>query len=434
MNFNESKNKNLLYIAFFAIVVAVAVIAFLHPLRVNAAEADDNSGYYSMYFSTVDCAPFVYTITEYTLIDCTESGYIYAMVNTGVKNSSDIPQFCLMRCPVGSDSVSTYATSYDYSFEYLSTSSGAVPQKSISHYVNNGIEFWSSESDMISSGTSLPIFSSVSSFQNYCISGDTSGQINYVPEFKESNCIYSSELGYMQNVRYWEDTQVWDDSGNKIRTSNITWDTSKDYGSDVFIQIQASNFYQKWFEDKIYERTDFVTYSDTLNYMDGLYKFPTTRPSIRWLESMNIEGFSLSTQSYGTTDLYLRLVRYNDDLKSYEVGGWVRIDIERGTSTELPTSNISTGGFDDTGNFIQDITGEGSYNQHLSQTGNENTAFTSTIDDALQGFSSFLDSVKNAIGTVPALFQTVFPFLPWWCSASLAALIAVCIILRIAGR
>lgn len=59
---------------------------------------------------------------------------------------------------------------------------------------------------------------------------------------------------------------------------------------------------------------------------------------------------------------------------------------------------------------------------------------TGDITDALSKFSELLDSLYGSLSRVAKFATVVFSWLPWWASLLIGAAVAVCFILRIAGR
>ena len=234
---------------------------------------------------------------------------------------------------------------------------------------------------------------------------------------------YDKSLGYLQGVKYYEVKSL----GNE-RDAIISWNASNPELNDCQIEIRANNFYTEWWNKKTSEICTYTKYGSGVFYKDGKYTFKTLDPCRSWLSQRNFDAFSASTQSYGTTEYYVRLLRYDKNSGKVKCGGWVKIDINRGTSSQLPDSTSDTGGFDDdTGDWKDDDDSDDSYHDHVGDDGE----ILPIPDMDFDGILDAIYSLFDLIGSFPSLLGQVFSFLPSWLISSVSVSIALILIIAI---
>lgn len=271
----------------------------------------------------------------------------------------------------------------------------------------------------------------------YVINGGIGGGGADAPDYSDDLAVPDKSLGYLQNVIYKEENRALDG-----RYATLSWKVDKtDWGPDYRIQIMADNFYTKWFNKTITEYAPYKLYGDNVAYSSGELTFFSQEPVRQWMDKNGYDYKNpLKYQTYGTTNYYVRVVKYDKTDGKYHCGGWVKIDVKRANSNQLPWTETETGGFDDeTGGWVTDDESDDSYKY---QTGGDGTITvpwnTGNLDDInLNAFTWLWRNIKNMIdgmGQFPAFVTAMFGFLPSFVITAIAGVLVVVILLRFLGR
>lgn len=255
-------------------------------------------------------------------------------------------------------------------------------------------------------------------------------------DLNTGNMVYDSSIGYLQNVIYTEEKT----HDGKGRQATFKWSTSKSMPTDAQVEIVAKNFYIEWFNKTTEENFVYKEYGEDCIYSVGSYSFNANTPAWTWLNEKDIDPFSVKTQSYGTKEYYLRIITYNDNDNMYHYGGWVRVNVKTKDSTNMPTTDVETGGFDDnSGLWDKDLDSDDSYHYSTDDKGN----LTGDIDiDSWEdlNINSFtwlyrnLQSMTQALGQLPSMISTIFGFLPSQVITALSVLLTAVVLMRFLGR
>ena len=175
-------------------------------------------------------------------------------------------------------------------------------------------------------------------------------------------------------------------------------------------------------------------------YSAGSYSFNANTPVWTWLKEKDIDPFSFKTQSYGSTEYYLRVVTYNASDSLYHYGGWVRVDIKTKDTTNLPATDVETGGFDDSsGLWNQDTESDDSYHYSTDDEGKltGNIDVNSWEDLNMNSFTWMyrnMQSMVSSLGEFPTMINTVFGYLPVQYITAIGVLLVAIVLLRLLGR
>lgn len=255
-------------------------------------------------------------------------------------------------------------------------------------------------------------------------------------DLNKGNMVYDSSIGYLQNVIYTEQ-KAHDGSG---RQATFKWSTLKSLPDDAQIEIVAQNFYIEWFNKKTEENFIYKEYGEDCFYSAGSYSFNANTPVWTWLKEKEIDPFSIKTQSYGSTEYYLRIVVYNDSDSLYHYGGWVKVDIKSKDTTIMPSTDVETGGFDDSsGLWNQDTASSDSYHYSTDDKGKltGNIDVNSWEDLNMNSFTWMyrnMQSMVSSLGEFPAMVNAVFGYLPVQYITSIGVLLVAIVFLRFLGR
>lgn len=255
-------------------------------------------------------------------------------------------------------------------------------------------------------------------------------------DLNKGNMVYDSSIGYLQNVIYTEQ-KTHDGSG---RQATFKWSTLKSLPDDAQIEIVAQNFYIEWFNKKTEENFIYKEYGEDCFYSAGSYSFNANTPVWTWLKEKEIDPFSIKTQSYGSTEYYLRIVVYNDSDSLYHYGGWVKVNIKSKDTTIMPSTDVETGGFDDSsGLWNQDTASSDSYHYSTDDKGKltGNIDVNSWEDLNMNSFTWMyrnMQSMVSSLGEFPAMVNAVFGYLPVQYITSIGVLLVAIVLLRFLGR
>lgn len=251
------------------------------------------------------------------------------------------------------------------------------------------------------------------------------------PDIINEKAVFSSDLGYIDGLSFTIDDGH---SGGfpYVISYKLTWNTSK--AIDAYIQVCVDG-YLTYIDESNTKRQrsdsfDIVHYNDRIAYKNGVLMIPID--DVDKYAELCFSDYSEFSEQY----LFVRLIRFNDNTKQYECGGWTRISLDSGQRY-----NISTGTIDETGSFTQDTVSEGSYNKDMNFDGTYSDSKADSDGsinlpdlDSMGWFTSTLSSLITSLGVVPQFFATIFGFLPSAIIALIGALVALCVILRILGR
>lgn len=255
-------------------------------------------------------------------------------------------------------------------------------------------------------------------------------------DLNTGNMIFDSSIGYLQNVIYTEEKT----HDGKGRQATFKWSTSKALPDDAQVEIVAQNFYIEWFNKKTEENFIYKEYGEDCIYKNGSFSFNANTPVWTWLNEKEIDPFSVKTQSYGTKEYYLRIVTYNEKDSMYHYGGWVRVNIKSKDATNMPTTDVETGGFDDnSGLWNKDSDSDDSYHYSTDDKG-DLTGNISVSDWEDLNINSFtwmyrnLQSMVQSLGQLPTMVSTIFGFLPNQVITALSVLLITVVLMRFLGR
>lgn len=275
-----------------------------------------------------------------------------------------------------------------------------------------------------------------------CVYFDAKGNIEKVihkskpTDLNKGNMVYDSSIGYLQNVIYTEQ-KTHDGTG---RQATFKWSTQKSLPSDAQVEIVVQNFYIEWFNKKTEENFIFKEYGEDCFYSAGSYSFNANTPVWTWLKEKEIDPFSIKTQSYGSTEYYLRIVIYDESDLLYHYGGWVKVDIKSKDTTNLPSTDVETGGFDDSsGLWNQDTTSSDSYHYSTDDVGKltGNIDVNSWEDLNMNSFTWMyrnMQSMVSSLGKFPTMVNAVFGYLPVQYITAIGVLLVAIVLLRFLGR
>ena len=255
-------------------------------------------------------------------------------------------------------------------------------------------------------------------------------------DLNTGNMIFDSSIGYLQNVIYTEEKT----HDGKGRQATFNWSTSKALPDDAQVEIVAQNFYIEWFNKKTEENFIYKEYGEDCIYKNGSFSFNANTPVWTWLNEKEIDPFSVKTQSYGTKEYYLRIVTYNEKDSMYHYGGWVRVNVKSKDATNMPTTDVETGGFDDnSGLWNKDSDSDDSYHYSTDDKG-DLTGNISVSDWEDLNINSFtwmyrnLQSMVQSLGQLPTMVSTIFGFLPNQVITALSVLLITVVLMRFLGR
>lgn len=255
-------------------------------------------------------------------------------------------------------------------------------------------------------------------------------------DLNTGNMIFDSSIGYLQNVIYTEEKT----HDGKGRQATFKWSTSKALPDDAQVEIVAQNFYIEWFNKKTEENFIYKEYGEDCIYKNGSFSFNANTPVWTWLNEKEIDPFSVKTQSYGTKEYYLRIVTYNEKDSMYHYGGWVRVNVKSKDATNMPTTDVETGGFDDdSGLWNKDSDSDDSYHYSTDDKG-DLTGNISVSDWEDLNINSFtwmyrnLQSMVQSLGQLPTMVSTIFGFLPNQVIIALSVLLIAVVLMRFLGR
>ena len=255
-------------------------------------------------------------------------------------------------------------------------------------------------------------------------------------DLNKGNMVYDSSIGYLQNVIYTEQ-KTHDGTG---RQATFKWSTQKSLPSDAQVEIVAQNFYVQWFNKKTEENFVFKEYGEDCFYSAGSYSFNSQTPVWTWLKEKEIDPFSFKTQSYGSTEYYLRIVTYSDSDSLYHYGGWVKVNIKEKTATRVPSTDVETGGFDESsGLWNQDTESDDSYHYSTDDEGKltGNIDVNSWEDLNMNSFTWMyrnMQSMVSSLGEFPTMVNSVFGYLPVQYITAIGVLLVAIVLLRFLGR
>ena len=255
-------------------------------------------------------------------------------------------------------------------------------------------------------------------------------------DLNKGNMVYDSSIGYLQNVIYTEQ-KTHDGTG---RQATFKWSTQKSLPSDAQVEIVAQNFYVQWFNKKTEENFVFKEYGEDCFYSAGSYSFNSQTSVWTWLKEKEIDPFSFKTQSYGTTEYYLRIVTYSDSDSLYHYGGWVKVNIKEKTATRVPSTDVETGGFDESsGLWNQDTESDDSYHYSTDDEGKltGNIDVNSWEDLNMNSFTWMyrnMQSMVSSLGEFPTMVNSVFGYLPVQYITAIGVLLVAIVLLRFLGR
>lgn len=255
-------------------------------------------------------------------------------------------------------------------------------------------------------------------------------------DLNTGNMIFDSSIGYLQNVIYTEEKT----HDGKGRQATFKWSTSKSLPDDAQVEIVAQNFYIEWFNKKTEENFIYKEYGEDCIYKNGSFSFNANTPVWTWLSEKEIDPFSIKTQSYGTTEYYLRIVTYNEKDSMYHYGGWVRVNVKSKDATNMPTTDVETGGFnDDSGLWNKDYDSDDSY--HYSTDGKGDLTGNISVSDWEDlNINSFtwmyrnLQSMVQSLGQLPTMISSIFGFLPNQVITAISVLLIAVVLMRFLGR
>lgn len=296
---------------------------------------------------------------------------------------------------------------------------------------------------------SCPVFDSADSLQRYLESGDESGITNK-DDLKAS---VSRSLPYLRNVTWHINPNCYG-SSPKVVGDEFSWDTSGIYpaavvevkadvtihfgGTDSPLDVIAGKF-----KLDLKDTVNIITYDGKTGlpapaYDSGYLLVPDDklRQAVLHYVGTSTEFSPDAVNSVSVTSYYLRMVFYDESENVLHVGGWTKVNVNGALSSA--GDFITTGDFDpDTGEYVQDITSDGSYSYGTNIDGSYDFDGSGAPKDIGEAFTMFLQIMQllfSYMGKVPELIKRVYGFLPPIFNWMIGALLFVAFILRILGR
>lgn len=264
--------------------------------------------------------------------------------------------------------------------------------------------------------TTIPMFSTLDSVRNYLETGDTTNQIN-----KPVDTLVD---GVDDGISF-NDTKLYRDD---IKLLGFT----ADYGVNAkWSQFSIGDSFQSFIDKGHYllnEKAVFVEFIYAYVAAPGQVAYTKYLPS-------TIDGESLSCyinyNDYvpGDNSVFLRSINF---IPAVQLIYFPYGELEGVSTWYYGSANRVNFNSDGTSNSVVSDAGN-SQNTHYEYTDSPSSNI-SGVSGALDSFTGLLDSLYGSLSRVAKFATVVFSWLPWWASLLIGAAVAVCFILRIAGR
>lgn len=281
--------------------------------------------------------------------------------------------------------------------------------------------------------TDIPAFSSMDAVRNYLETGDTSNQINKdnYEKLTDDKPLFDdfAELDF-------SDTDT-----NYLRDFRLEGFKSDYFVNASWSSVHIPNKLQQWMDKGTIDMDDVAvmvmfTYANkNFPETDKYTKYyPRLLSAADLAATINVADFA------PVNDMY-----YLSSLSFIPVVEFTYYNFGMGTS--MKPLNLMYYGSMNHIYFKQDGSANGAAFDAGDINGDKDGGFglgdddyngiggiTGDITDALSKFSELLDSLYGSLSRVAKFATVVFSWLPWWASLLIGAAVAVCFILRIAGR
>lgn len=281
--------------------------------------------------------------------------------------------------------------------------------------------------------TTIPMFSTLDSVRNYIETGDTTQQIN------KNN--YEKLTDDKPLFDDFADLDFSDTDTNYLQDFRLEGFRSDYFVNAVWSSVHIPNKLQQWMDKGTIDMDD-VAVMVMFTYANK--NFPETDKYTKYYPRL------LSATDLAATINVADFAPAND---MYYLSGLSFIPVveftyyNSGMGTSMKPLNLMYYGSMNHIYFKQDGSANGAAFDAGDINGNKDGGFglgnddyngiggiTGDITDALSKFSELLDSLYGSLSRVAKFATVVFSWLPWWASLLIGAAVAVCFILRIAGR
>lgn len=308
--------------------------------------------------------------------------------------------------------------------------------------------------------TNMLIFNSKDSAITYSLNGDLSGVLAFPEsseELTDSNSVYDSNIGYLQNVTFNSRNVGSDNSDLNNMTYYFSYDSVTNTGFDInqdgvrvsFYSTYKGIYYDSWakyfkkdgnvkrFDNKILQVS--AKGSDRLEFS---YEACMQSHASEKAETEALCDSSVPT--FGQIEYWLRIEQKQAD-GTWRYGGWVNCSNQ---STSVQGDSIAddciTQTYDGNGNLdVDGGYGSGNSTPHTYGEGSTmDSADADAIDnenhkrafESIEDFGDGLDLMKEQLGNIPKVIAEVFLALPSALIVAITSGFFVCIVLRILGR
>lgn len=308
--------------------------------------------------------------------------------------------------------------------------------------------------------TNMKVFSSMESAVAYATNGDLSGIMSNpfeTEELTESNSVYDSNIGYLQNVKFNSRNVGSDNSDLDNMTYYFSYDSVTNTGFDInqdgvrvsFYSTYKGIYYDSWakyfkkdgnvkrFDNKILQVS--AKGSDRLEFS---YEACMQSHASEKAETEALCDSSVPT--FGQIEYWLRIEQKQSD-GTWRYGGWVNCSNQSTsvqgdsiaddciTQTYDGNGNLDVDGGYGSGNSTPHTYGEGSTMESADADAIENENHKRAFE-SIEDFGDGLELMKVQLGNIPKVIAEVFLALPSALIVAITSGFFVCIVLRILGR
>lgn len=314
--------------------------------------------------------------------------------------------------------------------------------------------------ELLARGNVIPhmkIFDSCDSAKAFALTGDDSGLISDSSELTDSNSVYDSEIGYLQNVTFNGRNVGSDNSDLDNMTYYFSYDSVTNTGFDInqdgvrvsLYTTYKGIYYDSWAKyfkkDGNVKRFDNKILQVSANGSDRLeFSYESCMQSHASEKAETEALCDSSVPTFGQVEYWLRIEQKQSD-GTWRYGGWVNCSNQ---STSVQGDSIAddciTQTYDGDGNLDVDG-GYGSGNSTPYTYGEGSTMDSADADaidnenhkrafESIEDFGDGLDLMKEQLGNIPKVISEVFLALPSALIVAITSGFFVCIVLRILGR
>lgn len=220
----------------------------------------------------------------------------------------------------------------------------------------------------------------------------------------------------------WYSEHYWNFTLHDVLTSRSVVDINEIYGVDV--QAALIEDFKNW-------SIEYPTIKDIQGYSwthmgqadDYLARHVYKADSVL----SDVEQLKNSGQAQ--TEYYVRYVTLDG-----KYGQWGHYRLRdysyNGQGERVDSGRVTAGTIDNSGKPSNTVTGSTDTSGNIDYTPIVDT----NVDVNIGELTDVLNSFADGVGQLPALIGQVFTFLPWWITAMIAGIIAICITLRVLGR